>query len=184
MSLPHILLGMLQQPASGYELKQRFSESLRHFWHADLAQIYPALHKLERSGEICSKSAASEKGPPQRIYRRTKDGDRTLTQWVSEEPITGRERFPWLAQIMFLGENADHETQIRYFKQLTDYFAAKVAALNAIDAQWRGQANPNSFADDELFPWFTLEVGIARNEATLKWCHRSLELLIQRGAAQ
>ncbi|MFK7954995.1 MAG: PadR family transcriptional regulator [Lysobacterales bacterium] len=180
MSLPHILLGMLHQPASGYQLKQDFSQSLRHFWFADLAQIYPTLHKLEHKGQVRSQSVASDKGPPQRVYRRTADGTKALQCWVSDDPITGRERFPYLAQIMFLGENADRSAQIRYFEKLCEFFESKVAALKAIDADWRGKAKPEDFADEDLFPWFTLDVGIVRNEATVRWCRRSLELIRNR----
>ena len=55
MSLPHILLGMLREPATGYDLGKRFKQSLAHFWHADLAQIYPTLKKLEQQGFLKSK---------------------------------------------------------------------------------------------------------------------------------
>ncbi|NVJ71250.1 MAG: PadR family transcriptional regulator, partial [Alphaproteobacteria bacterium] len=30
MSLPHILLGVLDQPRSGYDIKQLFDSSLKH----------------------------------------------------------------------------------------------------------------------------------------------------------
>ncbi|MYK68861.1 MAG: PadR family transcriptional regulator, partial [Gammaproteobacteria bacterium] len=43
MSLDHILLGLLRDPATGYDLKSAFSERIRHFWSAELSQIYPAL---------------------------------------------------------------------------------------------------------------------------------------------
>lgn len=46
MNLPHILLGMLPEPRSGYDLKQEFSHSLQHFWHARRSQIYPTPKRL------------------------------------------------------------------------------------------------------------------------------------------
>ena len=32
MSLKHIMLGMLREPHSGYDLKKMFDGSLRNFW--------------------------------------------------------------------------------------------------------------------------------------------------------
>ena len=40
MSLDHILLGLLREPATGYDLGNAFSENVRHFWSAELSQIY------------------------------------------------------------------------------------------------------------------------------------------------
>lgn len=182
MSLSHILLGMLDQPASGYALKQSFSRSLRHFWYADLAQIYPSLHKLEQRGQVSSVKVPSDKGPQQRVYERTAAGTQALREWVTADPITGRERFPYLAQIMFLGDNGSAEQQLEYFIKLTNYFESKVAALNAINASWQEERRPEHFADGELFHWFTLDLGIARNKATLDWCRQSLKLLQRRSA--
>ncbi len=96
---------MLHQRASGYELRKEFDQSLKHFWHAELAQIYPALHQLEAEGQVSSRETQSEKGPKRRVYRRTKAGQRALTAWLSDGSITDRERFPYLAQVMFRGES-------------------------------------------------------------------------------
>ena len=44
MSLRHALLGLLAvQPATGYELAQKFDASLGTAWHASHSQIYPEL---------------------------------------------------------------------------------------------------------------------------------------------
>ena len=37
MSLEHILLGLLREPASGYDLKAIFDERIQHFWAAELS---------------------------------------------------------------------------------------------------------------------------------------------------
>ena len=50
MSLNHILLGMLKEPGSGYDLGKRFSEGPIHFWSAELSQIYPALRRMTERG--------------------------------------------------------------------------------------------------------------------------------------
>ena len=59
MSLDHILLGLLREPATGYDLGNAFSENVRHFWSAELSQIYPTLKRLEQRGML--RSAASSR---------------------------------------------------------------------------------------------------------------------------
>ncbi len=49
MSLQHILLGLLREPASGYDLKAYFDKSVRYFWAAELSQIYPTLQRMEKA---------------------------------------------------------------------------------------------------------------------------------------
>lgn len=51
MSLPHMLLGLLEEGSmSGYELNKAIHDSIRHFWTTDQSQIYRALHKMEADG--------------------------------------------------------------------------------------------------------------------------------------
>ena len=62
MSLPHLLLGLLAEPASGYDLKKSFGQTVGHFWSAELSQIYPALGRLEDDGLLRSERVGSAKG--------------------------------------------------------------------------------------------------------------------------
>ena len=57
MSLDHVLLGLLREPASGFDLKGMFDQGIGHFWAAELSQIYPTLKRLERQGWLRSHSA-------------------------------------------------------------------------------------------------------------------------------
>ena len=50
MSVEMILLGLLREPASGYELKRFFDLGIRHFWAAEISQIYSALKRQARAG--------------------------------------------------------------------------------------------------------------------------------------
>src|SRR6266545_4609367 len=53
MSLRHALIGLLaDQPASGYDLSQRFQEVLGSVWTAGRPQIYGELRKLADEGLI------------------------------------------------------------------------------------------------------------------------------------
>ena len=63
MSLEHILLGLLREPASGYDLKVVLDHGIGHFWAAELSQIYPSLKRLEKQGLLRSRRTASQRGP-------------------------------------------------------------------------------------------------------------------------
>jgi PadR family transcriptional regulator AphA len=57
MSLDPILLGLLREPASGYDLKALLDHGIGHFWAAELSQIYPTLKRLEKDGFLTSRKA-------------------------------------------------------------------------------------------------------------------------------
>lgn len=156
---------------------------MRHFWYADLAQIYPTLHRLERDGLVRSRTEPSDRGPPRRIYRRTAAGRRELQAWLLQGPMTGTDRFPYLAQTLFLGDEVEPCARVRFLESLAGFFEHKVQTLKAIDADWRGDRDPALFCDGELFAWMTLDLGISRNEAALQWCRRSL-VLARRAAGE
>ena len=69
MNLDSILLAMLTEPATGYELKTAFDQSASHFWPAELSQIYRTLKRLEEAGRLKSRSEPSDRGPDRRVYR-------------------------------------------------------------------------------------------------------------------
>ncbi len=98
MSLEHIVLGMLNPPKSGYDLRAEFAAGMKYIWSAELSQIYPLLKRMEQSGLIRSESVRSDKGPPRLVYSRTAKGMKALEQWLLQEPILGTERFAYLAQ--------------------------------------------------------------------------------------
>ncbi|MDJ0653746.1 MAG: PadR family transcriptional regulator [Xanthomonadales bacterium] len=177
MSLQHILLGLLARPSSGYQIKQEFNQSLRHFWFADLAQIYPTLHRMEKQGLVVSETRPSDKGPPQRIYTRTEDGRAELREWLLNGPETGRERFAYLAQVFFLADELGTPEVESFFEKLTAYFEQRVATLEAIEQHWVEAENcqPGEFPDEEFYPWLTLSLGKVRNLATLDWCRQTLD---------
>ena len=87
MSLDHILLGLLREPRSGYDLKSRLDEAVRYFWPAELTQIYRILKRLEGEGLLRSRMVASDKGPARRVYSLTPAGRRTLQQQPMEVTV-------------------------------------------------------------------------------------------------
>src|SRR5580700_8471225 len=107
MSLEHILLGLLREPASGYDLKAIFDERIHYFWAAELSQIYPALQGLERKGLLRSRHATSKRGPGRRMYQITPAGHRVLREWLEKGPEISDERMAYLAKIYLMDELGD-----------------------------------------------------------------------------
>ena len=148
MSLDHILLGLLHKPASGYDLKRAFEESIRHFWSAKLSQIYPTLDRLERAAHVRSKKVASAKGPDRRVFRRTAAGRRELLKWLRSGPQLGAERFAYVAQLAFMHELQDLKHTREFVEQLkvrlTELHRFFTAMGRPSPTRWPTSASPAS----------------------------------------
>jgi len=185
-TLDHILLGLLREPASGWDLRASFEDSARHFWSAELSQIYPTLQRLERKGLLTSTREPSPKGPPRRVYARTTTGQDALATWLDADPITGTERFAYLAQLFFMGEGGSPERTETFLTKLRDRLAGWRDELAAGEAAWRAEANdpdfPDSLPDDEWHVHLSLTMGITSLGAKVAWCEQGLASLRRRRA--
>jgi DNA-binding PadR family transcriptional regulator len=182
MSLPHILLGLLQEPASGYDLKKHFGESLAHFWAAELSQIYPTLAKMEKDGLLESSRVASTKGPARKVYKRTAEGQELLREWLLDGPELRDERFSYMAQVFFLSELHDEEGALAYMQELRSETRRRLQELKLIEQSWRESdpRYPNSLPPETFYPQLTLALGLKRVAATLEWCDECIERIANR----
>lgn len=177
MSLRHILLGLIDEPKSGYDIKQTFEQSLRYFWNANLAQIYPTLKKMEADGLAVSATQESDKGPDKILYKRTAAGTRELRLWLRSGPQVNNEKLHYLTQVFFLDEVPADE-RISFFTQLRDYFQRQLDELHAIDHDWSGDPRyPDSLPDKEQAMQFTLRLGLAKIKVIVEWCDSCLATL-------
>lgn len=184
MSLKHILLGMLREPHSGYDIGKTFQNSLRNFWSAELSQIYPLLKKMEGDDLLKSKESASAIGPTRQVYKRTAKGRRELQSWLQEGPTVGAERVGYLAQIYFLANLEDNEKAIEFLSELRQHVLTALERLNAIESEWRHRdpRYPNELSDADFYPQLTLDFGLKKLRANLDWCDHSIERIRARMA--
>ena len=184
MSLKHIMLGMLSEPHSGYDIKKKFEKSLRNFWRAELSQIYPQLQKMEKEGLITSKAGASEIGPTRRVYKRSSQGRRELQSWLLGGPAVGTERIAYLAQIFFLADLNDDEKAIEFLLELRKYMQDWLAELENAEDEWRRKdpRYPDALPDKAFYSQLTLDMGLTRVRASVEWCDRSIERIRARNA--
>ncbi len=183
MSLDHILLGLLREPASGYELKSVFDDTIGYFWAAELSQIYPTLKRLETKGWLRCRRAASKRGGGKLVYQTTPAGRRVLREWLSSGPQLGNdERFAYLGQIFFLDELGDLDSTRRFFLTLREAIVEKLAKLRALERRWAEQEPrfPDRLPPLEFHMHITLRMGTMTLETKLKWCDETLVRIDRR----
>ena len=186
MSLEGILLGLLGEPATGYDIKRDFDQVFSHFWSAEQSQIYRTLQSLEKRGQVTSRTEPSPKGPARRVYRRTTAGHSALLGWLDSSPGLGGLRIPYLAQLYFLGESDDLERTAELLQQIRDHAAERLEVLEGLETLWR-EGNPDyprKMIDEDFHPHLVYEHGKSRNRATLEWADESLRRVNRRLARQ
>ncbi len=170
MSLRHAVLGLLAaEPASGYELTQRFERSLANAWSASHSQIYPELSKLEEAGYI---EVVAEGARNRRTWGVTEAGREELHRWLMEtEPNrTQRSELGLRAFLQFLIPAEDRrvlmERELAILEQQREAFAEMWAAKEERDRL----GEQNAFAP-------VLDLGIRNNAMLIAWLREQLDAL-------
>ncbi|HCA87458.1 MAG TPA: PadR family transcriptional regulator [Streptomyces sp.] len=85
MALEHaILVSLLEQPGSGYELARRFERSIGRFWTATHQQIYRVLKRMEGDGRLEVREVPQQDRPDKKVYSVTDTGRAELCDWLRE----------------------------------------------------------------------------------------------------
>jgi PadR family transcriptional regulator, regulatory protein AphA len=186
MSLEMILLGMLRKPASGYDLKAEFESSARHFWSAELSQIYPTLQKMETRGWLKSHREPSPRGPERRVYRRTRSGTARYRAWLREPPGVGSERFAYIGQVIGLGELNDLRATRTFFEALGVRLQTYLGHLEQGEAGLRAihPKLPEGLDEHEFHGYLSLRIGIRSLREKVAVCRENLTLIDARIAKE
>jgi len=164
MSLRYALLGLLAgEPASGYDLTQRFEKQLGLIWPAKHPQIYGELGKLAEAGLI---EVDSEGPRGRKVYRATETGRAAVRHWLTEEPVDHTVRMePLLRSVLsWLMDPADLREHLAaealYYRQAAAGFAQFAASKD------RGDYGD---APEVKSMRVTIEAGIKLYEALADW---------------
>lgn len=176
MSLEHILLGLLREPASGYDLKTALDHGIGHFWAAELSQIYPALRKLEREGLLRSRQAAAKRGPGRVVYAITGAGRKKLAGWLRSAPQFGDARHTFLAQIYMMDEMKSLPHTLQFLEQLRARWEPRLETLRNKEREWarRDPGFPDGLSAAAFHHYLTLRMGVHSHEGWLKWCEEAI----------
>ena len=180
MSLEHILLGMLRTACSGYDLKQEFEQGARHFWSAELSQIYPTLKRMESKGWLESRLEPSPRGPDRRVYERTTAGRGELHDWLRSGPAIGNERFAYIGQIIFMGELDDLDVTLEFLQQLREELEAVLRLLSGALTEASAEAQKREPGVEEFHERLSLGMGVKSLQAKVDWCDESILLVEER----
>lgn len=171
MSLQHILVGLLRQPACGYDLKEVFDQVFRYVWPAELAQIYPTLKKLQRRGWLRSWTEPPRSGPRRRMYQATRAGRAALRQWLAAGPAFSDERYVFSTQIFFLDELGDLKATQAFTRRLRKELQSRLSVLAGYERDAFGSGRKlKTWPDDDFHQYLCLRMGIRVLEARVAWC--------------
>lgn len=179
MSLQHILLGILQEPKSGYDVKKMFDEVFSNFWAAELSQIYPQLKKLADSGKLSVSEQESNKGPNKKVYQTTQEGIEQLVEWIEQGPVVHTERHAYLAQTFFLNSLEATEKKLEFMqalhKEMYDWHQYLCEFLEQAKSEVKNF--PYDVPDENFYPQLTLMMGVKKVGAIVEWCEEAIELI-------
>lgn len=168
------LLGLLvEEPRTGYGLRQVFASTPMAHYGDSPGAIYPALRRLEAAGLVTGKSASDGRGT--RILRATSKGRTALRRWL-KRPI-GPSDVVWrgpelLLKFSFMEDLGDAKTTRAF---LETYAAANAAEAESATAWLRGDgrdATPHARA--------AVQHGIDLHKAKAAWARKALSKLSGR----
>jgi DNA-binding PadR family transcriptional regulator len=182
VSLEYILLGLLREPASGYDLKKIFDTQVGHFWAAELSQIYPTLKRLEKQHWLRSHHAAAKRGPRRIVYETTAAGNRVLRAWLESGPEVSDERQVFVAKLYLLPALDDLGVTLSLLTGLRQRFATRLDGLRLLEKMWP-ESDPRYPADlptVEFHKLLALRKGLFSLQAHVEWADESIRAVHKR----
>ncbi|HEY9601653.1 MAG TPA: PadR family transcriptional regulator [Allocoleopsis sp.] len=178
MAIAHaILVALIEQPASGYDLGKQFDSSLGFFWKATHQQIYRELTKLEEQGWISSKVIAQESRPDKKLYRVTELGKQQLIEWMVQPSEITPVKDELLVKI-FAGHLAPEQSVVEELERHRQLHQEKLETYQ--DIEQRYFPNPQTLSQPAKFRYLALRKGIGYETDWIAWCDEAISLLKQQ----
>jgi PadR family transcriptional regulator AphA len=171
LSLKHALLGFLSfGPATGYELKHAFENSIQHFWSADLSQIYRTLESLREEGLVTMRIEHQESKPPKHIYSLTESGRAELLRWLHEPTVElPTVRNPFLLKIFF-GALLPKEALLGHLHRFDEALQQRIDVYKQIEEYLPRRCRELGLSAHEPFLLATVRLGVKSLEVYQQWC--------------
>ena len=175
MSLAHaILVSLISEPKSGYDLAKLFDGSVGFFWQATHQQIYRELTKLERQCWIAAEAIAQEGRPDKKIFSVTDLGLSHLKTWLRQTSTIASIKDEFLLKIYagYLIPEAEIVNKIREHCQLHQQ---QLEIYQAIERNFFSSSQDGQ--REYRFAYLTLRRGINFEQDWIDWCNEALALL-------
>jgi len=178
MSLPHALLGLLNyRPASGYQLKKAFKESIYFFWNATLPQIYRTLNQMEKKGWLTAVIEPQEGKPSRKVYKLTDRGLKEFQRWLGEPPEVPQRKNPMMLKIFF-GNQMERDQLVNHIQKMAEYHSNLLKKYEEeVKPVIQRYTSITGAPNDARYWAFTLEFGRMHSEMVTKWSDRLLKTL-------
>ena len=175
MSLAYaILVSLISEPKSGYDLAKQFDGTVGFFWQATHQQIYRELTKLEQQNWIVAEAIAQEGRPDKKIFSVNDLGLSHLKTWLlqSSEVATVKDEF--LLKI-YAGYLIPEEAIAQKIKDHQQLHQKQLEIYQAIERNFF--SSPQNCPKESRFAYLTLRRGINFEKGWLNWCEEALQLL-------
>ncbi|MDJ0343026.1 PadR family transcriptional regulator [Streptomyces sp. H10-C2] len=170
MALEHaILVSLLEQPGSGYELARRFDRSIGRFWTATHQQIYRVLRRMETDGWIAAEEVAQDGRPDKKVYSAAGPGGAALASWLREpvEPETVRHELAVKIRAAAFDDRAALTSLISEVERHRESHAALLARY--LTGEQRDFPELTSLSAQQELQHVVLRGGIEYERMTLAW---------------
>jgi DNA-binding PadR family transcriptional regulator len=165
MSLRHAVLGLLAvEPATGYDLAQRFTKSMANAWHAGHSQIYPELARLHAAGMV---EVVGEGPRRSRTWAVTDGGREELRRWMTETEANRTQRSETGVRWFLLSVLEPEDRRVALEQELA-FMVSERDRLQQIAGALDAMPGPHPFRA-------TVDLGLRVNAEMSDWLREQLD---------
>lgn len=184
MSLRHALLvTLLDGEATGYELAKSFNIAAANFWHAQQAQLYAELRRMEADGLVAAETVVQHTRPNKRVFSLTETGMAEIRRYVTEPSERTSVKDELLVKVAAIDV-------VDRGPLLEDLARRRAACVEQLERYERGRDRMLHGRDEATFlrttqrvgPYLTLLRGIALERENIAWCDTATRLITERAA--
>jgi PadR family transcriptional regulator AphA len=158
------LLGQLERPISGYDLKKRVENSVGYIWQPSKTQLYAVLPRLVQAGLATHREVAQRGRPNKQLYRINGPGRGAMREWLDRDEDTSDPDRSVLVLKLFFGRQGSRDALVRQVEAFREAFTLRLATY---ERMWRGEDESGGYSDE--FTRQTLRYGIVRARAAIDW---------------
>ena len=180
MSLSHaILVCLVDEPMTGYELAKHFDSSVGFFWRANHQQIYRELSALSSKGWVKGRLIAQVGRPNKTMFSVTKAGRAELIGWsrLEADPASIKEE---LMLRLYALPSVDVGALVEQIERRIEMHRQRLSLYELIlDKHYRDEKKLDLAGTGRLLG---LKAGLGLERTWILWCEEALVALARHKA--